>query len=129
GADQEQLRIIAELVELYDIPEPMNAQTARVTKLFHVKYSKAVVIAETIKDAYRDLLSSNDKALQGAQQQQQNNRPEATIIRNYGPQIGGDADNSNQEKRTQITFKGKLSIGIDEITNTLLVSAEGESLL
>lgn len=128
GADREQLRVIAELIKLYDVPEPVNAQNARVTKLFHVKYSKATVIAETIKDAYRDLLSSNDKALQN-QQQQQNNRPEATIIRNYGPQLGGNEGDQDREKRTQMTFKGKLSIGIDEVTNTLLVSAEGDSLL
>jgi type II secretory pathway component GspD/PulD (secretin) len=126
GADRGQLAVIAELIELYDVPEPSSSQSMRVTKLFRIKYSRAEVIAETLKDAYRDLLSANDKALQ-AQQQQEGQRPTATIIRSYGPQIpGGDDD---QEKKTQITFKGKLSIGVDDITNTLLVSAEGESLM
>jgi type II secretory pathway component GspD/PulD (secretin) len=126
GADRGQLAVITELIELYDVPEPATSQSMRVTKLFHVKYSRAEVVAETIKDAYRDLLSSNDKSLQ-AQQQQQGQRNGATIIRSYGPQLPGGEEDS--EKKTQITFKGKLSLGVDEITNTLLVSTEGESLM
>ena len=65
GADAEQLKTIRELIELYDVPEPVNSQKARVTKLFSIKYSKASVVAAVIKDAYRDLLSTNDPALAG----------------------------------------------------------------
>jgi type II secretory pathway component GspD/PulD (secretin) len=126
GADRGQLEVIADLIELYDVPEPSSSQSMRVTKLFPIRYSRADVIAETIKDAYRDLLSSNDKALQ-AQQQQEGQRSSATIIRSFGPQASGPEE--DREKQTQITFKGKLSIGVDEITNTLLVSTEGESLM
>jgi hypothetical protein len=123
GADRGELKIIQELIELYDVPEPVNAQNARVTRVFPVKYSKASVIAAALKDAFIDLLSSNDRALQN---QQQNDRPTATVIRNYGiPGVGGEPE----EKRTQITFKGKLAIGVDELTNSLIVSAEGESLI
>jgi type II secretory pathway component GspD/PulD (secretin) len=126
GADRGQLEIISELIELYDVPEPVTSQSMRVTKLFQIKHSRAEVIAETIKDAYRDLLSSNDKALQ-AQQQEQGQRTSATIIRSYGPSVPGSEE--EPDRKTQITFKGKLSLGVDEITNTLLVSAEGDSLM
>ena len=33
------------------------------------------------------------------------------------------------EKKTQVNFKGKLSIGIDELSNTLVVSTEGQNLM
>ena len=65
GADAEQLRTIKELIELYDVPEPVNSQKARVTKLITIKYSRASVVAAVIKDAYRDLLSTNDPAHAG----------------------------------------------------------------
>ncbi len=68
GADAEQLKTIKELIELYDVPEPVNSQKARVTKLITIKYSKASVVAAVIKDAYRDLLSTNDPALQGGRE-------------------------------------------------------------
>jgi hypothetical protein len=126
GADRGQLEIIAELIELYDVPEPVTSQSMRVTKLFRIKHSRAEVIAETIKDAYRDLLSSNDKALQ-AQQQEQGQRTSATIIRSFGPSVPGSDE--EPDRKSQITFKGKLSLGVDEITNTLLVSTEGDSLM
>jgi hypothetical protein len=124
GADKKQLQVIAQLIELYDVPEPVKSQNMRVTKLFSVRYSKASVIAATLKDAFIDLLSSNDRALQN---QQQNNRPSATVIRNFGPPVGGESE--PPEQRTQITFKGKLSIGVDDVTNSLVVSADGQALL
>ena len=74
---------------------------------------------------YRDLLSSNDKALQ--QQQggdQKNKRPESQNI--YITNFGGGED---EGKPTEVKFKGKLSIGIDELSNTLVVSTEGENLM
>jgi type II secretory pathway component GspD/PulD (secretin) len=121
GADAKQLQIIKELIEIYDQPEPTESQTARVSALFQIKYSKASVIAEAIKDVYRDLLSSNDKAL--GQNPEQRNRSSGSISYLFG---FGDSD---APERTKATFKGKLSMGVDDVTNTLLVSAEGENLM
>jgi type II secretory pathway component GspD/PulD (secretin) len=121
GADAKQLQTIKELIEIYDQPEPTESQTARVSALFQIKYSKASVIAEAIKDVYRDLLSSNDKAL--GQNPEQKNRSAGSISYLFG-MGGGDAP-----ERTKATFKGKLSMGVDDVTNTLLVSAEGENLM
>lgn len=128
GADPAQLKTISELIELYDVPEPVSSQNARVTKLFYVKYSRASVIAETIKDAYRDLLSSNDRALQngGGKQQRQSRSGGMTVISPFG--FGGESS-PPADNRTSARFEGKLSIGIDDVSNTLLVSTEGENLM
>ncbi len=126
GADPEQLRIIKDLIELYDVPEPVNSQNARITKLFIVKYSKASLIANTMKDAYRDLLSSNDRALQNANKQNKQQRPPGmTVISMAG--FGGDSPPT--DTRTSARFDGKLSIGVDDVSNSLLVSTEGENLM
>ncbi|MBM4091642.1 MAG: hypothetical protein FJ276_19775 [Planctomycetes bacterium] len=128
GASAEQLRTIAELIELYDVPEPVNVQNARITRLFPIRFSRASVVADTVKDAYRDLLSDNDKALQ-------QNRPGGPPERGFGGSgmsfiAGfGVAEGGESKDRTSVRFKGKLSIGVDDITNTLLVSTEGENLM
>ena len=125
GADEQQLQTIADLIKLYDVPEPVSSQSTRITKLFPIRYSRAGLIAETVKDAYRDLLSDNDKALQKNTGGNQSQRPSSGMtIMNLG---FGDED--AESPRTSVRFKGKLSIGVDDVTNTLLVSAEGESLM
>ena len=124
GASADQLATIEELIAVYDKPEPEESQSARVSAVFQIKYSKATVIAEAIKDVYRDLLSSNDKSLQ------QQGNPEAKNRQPSGmTYIFNDGETNDKPDRTHLTFKGKLSIGIDEVSNTLLVSAEGEQLM
>ncbi len=133
GATGEQLRTIAELIELWDVPEPVNKRKTRFTRLIKVEYGKAEKIAETVKEAYRDLLSSNDKAFSTPGRGGQNagggggGKEEATKSRNGS---GSELQSSDQDGGgADFSFKGKLSLGIDEIGNTLLVSAEGEPLL
>jgi hypothetical protein len=125
GADSQQLETVAQLIELYDQPPPEDAQSRRVTQIFSIRFSKAEVISEALKDVYRDLLSANDKAL-AQQQQQQNQRPAGET---YITNIGFGEEDEQRDRRTQVSFKGKLSIGVDELTNTLLVSTEGEALM
>jgi type II secretory pathway component GspD/PulD (secretin) len=120
GADAEQLRTIEELVRLWDTPPPKNSESARVTSVFAIRYSKASVVAETVKEVYRDLLSSNDKALQQGRDDKR--------ASNQTTYIFGEGGSEN-ERRTQVNFKGKLSIGVDEVSNTLLVSTEGQNLM
>lgn len=126
NADSSQLSTIDELIEVYDVPEPLSSQTARITRLFPIQFSKASVVAETIKDAYRDLLSSNDKAFrqQGKQQQSQRTSSGMTYLNPFG-----GASQPQDRSQTQVRFKGKLSLGIDDVSNTLLVTTEGESLM
>ncbi len=119
NADDQQLRLIEDLIKLWDTPAKTQDDDLRYTQLVRVQYSKATSIVETIKDAYRDLLSSNDKAFQ---------------------QRGGDGNGNSEEKRDNNTevvrngalnfaFNGKLSLGVDPVTNSVLVSAQGEELL
>ena len=132
GASSEQLKTIAELIELWDVAEPVSKKKARYTKLVNVRFGKADKIAETIKEAYRDLLSSNDKAFRGGGGQggQQGNRQDKTSKSRNGDGAGlVDQENGREASGADFSFKGKLSLGVDTVGNTLLVSAEGEALL
>jgi len=109
GADATQLKKIEELIKVYDRPQPMDAKSVRKTETVHLEYSPAKKVADTIKDVYRDLLSSNDKALAGNQEQHR----ERVIRFSF--------DDEGSQK--QPTYKGLLSIGVDEVSNSLILSA------
>ncbi|MCA9192075.1 MAG: hypothetical protein KDB03_09940 [Planctomycetales bacterium] len=121
GADDIDRKTIKELIELWDVPEPVDETGIRFTRLVRIQYSRADAIVNTLKEAYRDLLSANDKAFQ--------------------QQAGGDRNSSSTEEKwnnngggvtgggMSFSFKGKLSLGPDPITNSVLVSAEGKPLL
>ncbi|GIW97178.1 MAG: hypothetical protein KatS3mg111_0511 [Pirellulaceae bacterium] len=117
GADDIDRQTIKELIELWDVPPPVDEETVRYTRLVRIRYSKAEVIAATIKDAYRDLLSANDPAVQRGRN---NNGTEEEKRAEGGVQDGGGMS---------FSFKGKLSLGVDALTNSILVSAEGMKLL
>jgi type II secretory pathway component GspD/PulD (secretin) len=124
GADDAERQTIRELIRIWDVPEPTNSSNIRFTKLVRIKYSRAEVIAEALKDAYRDLLSANDKAFQ------QQNGPSSSVG-------GGESKRESQDEGATVSssgglnfaFKGELSIGVDKVTNTLIVSAKGKELL
>lgn len=133
GADAEQLQTIEELIEIWDVPEPVNKRKTRFTRLLPIRFGKAEKIAGTVKDAYRDLLSSNDKAFQqnqgGAQEGNATARKQTPKNRDGGGSELVDTAGGRESGGSDFTFKGKLSIGIDDVGNTLLISAEGEPLL
>ena len=122
GADDVQLKTIEELIRLWDVPEKTNKQKLRYSKLMHVEFSNAEVIVEAIKEAYRDLLSTNDKAFEKEK---------------AGGGGGGGASESKRGSSSDsifnggmnYSFSGRLSMGVDKITKTIIVSAEGEDLL
>ena len=66
-----------------------------------------------MKDVFRDLLSSNDKALEKKEGDQQQTR---TTVYSFG-ELDGDYEDS------PILFKGLLSIGVDGVSNTLVISS------
>ena len=125
NATEEQLATIQDLIDLYDVPEPVNSEAARHTKTIKVKYGKARTIETTLKDVFRDLLSGNDKAFE-----QQDNGNDQSREGNRGSSFfsgfGNESSNSNGPKAT---FKGKLSFGVDESTNMLIVTTEGPKLM
>jgi type II secretory pathway component GspD/PulD (secretin) len=115
GATSEQLRRIGELIKLYDVPEPENSKVSRMTRPFPIKHSRASIIGDVIKDVYRDLLSANDKALESFNESKNKGRR----TEYYG---GWGNETSDDGKINQGKFKGLLSVGIDETSNTLLIS-------
>ncbi len=128
GADPDQLRIIEDLItNVYDIPPgAADAKAIRKTQVFKIRYSKARIVADAIKDVYRDLLSDNDKALAEANNNRKDTRPS-------GPSYtyvfsDGEEDGASKKPETPVKFKGLLSIGVDELANNLIVSAP-ETLL
>lgn len=134
GANAEQLKTIEELIALWDVPEPVNKRKTRFTRLLAIEFGKAEKIADTVKDAYRDLLSSNDKAFQ---QERSGSGPSSSERRqtprnrtgNGSDLVDTSGQRGGESGGSDFTFKGKLSIGVDDIGNTLLISAEGEPLL
>ena len=125
GADAQQLKVIEELINIYDQPVATDGKQVRKTQIYTLKYSKATTIAEALKDVYRDLLSTNDKAYQNQQTKEGQKPPEKNYTFVYGSS-GGDDKTKQQE--TPIKFKGLVSLGVDDISNTVIVSAP-ESLL
>jgi hypothetical protein len=124
GASADQLRQIEELIKMYDNPRPTNTRPARVTQLFYIKHSRASVIAEVIKDVYRDLLSTKDKALESYNQTKNQGRggQRGYISYDFG-------EHEDDGKMSQQRFSGALSMGIDDTTNTLLVSCATQNMM
>lgn len=122
NATAEQLATIERLISIYDRPETNDPRAVRLTRTFGLKFSQASVIAETVKSVYRDLLSSNDPSLQnkGDGKQQPQTGPSMSYV--FGRSSNND-DKKDEPKDQPIRFKGLLSIGVDEISNTIVVSA------
>lgn len=115
-ADSRQMKTIEELIEVYDAPSPADTRSLRVNRFFRLKNAKAAVVAQAVKDVFRDLLSSNDKALEkpGGDQKQQAPRG----FSGFGGSDGGDDDDD------PVRFKGLLSIGVDHESNVLVISSQ-----
>src|SRR5205807_3341237 len=91
NASPSQLAEIEQLIHEFDKPAPANSVEQRTTRPIKVKYSKPTLIANAIKDVYRDLLSSRDKEFDRGEQKD-NKRPTAervTVI-DYGSSSSSD---------------------------------------
>jgi hypothetical protein len=119
GADAQQLKIIQDLIDVYDVEEQKDSGAARLTKVYHIKHSKSRIIADALKEVYRDLLSVNDPAMQQNKANDKERPPERSFTYIYGSSGGDDG----KKPDTPVKFKGALSIGVDELSNTLIVSA------
>ncbi|MGB7324745.1 MAG: secretin N-terminal domain-containing protein, partial [Rubripirellula sp.] len=132
NASSEQLQTITELIELWDIAEPVSKKKARYTSLVQIQFGKADKIAETVKEAYRDLLSSNDKTFAGGKGGNPGGGGGKGEVSKSREGSGSELQNTESGRDgggADFSFKGKLSLGVDTIGNTILVSAEGEPLL
>jgi type II secretory pathway component GspD/PulD (secretin) len=114
GATPSELDTIRRLIELYDVPEPIDEAKTRHTRFFYIKYHDAPAIAATVKGAFADLLSSEDRAAQYPGREQQN----------------GQGQGSDQPPPRPIgRSSSKLSIGVDTVSNVVIVNTEGEELM
>lgn len=121
-ADQKQLQTIEDLIGIYDIPEPSDSRSMRVTTIFRLKHAKAGMVAAAVKDVFRDLLSSNDKALEADDKGQRQSGGGLVTFLPRGPSSSSGGEGDEEEP---IRFKGLLSMGIDDSSNTLIVSSSG----
>ena len=120
-ADAKQLQTIEDLIGIYDVQEPSDSGSMRVTTIFRLKHAKAALVAAAVKDVFRDLLSSNDKALE-ADDKGPRQSGGGGLVTFLPP---GPTKEGSEGEEEPIRFKGLLSMGIDDSSNTLIVSSSG----
>ena len=124
NATPSQLRQIEDLLKIWDRAPDQKGGALRLTKLWPLKNAKASEVAATLKDVYRDLLSTNDPALKEGQgddeKKSQPSAPSTTYIYGRG---GAGGDDDGREPDPPIRFKGLISVGVHDESNTLVVSA------
>jgi type II secretory pathway component GspD/PulD (secretin) len=109
GASADQLQKIGQLIDLYDQPESQHKDLQRKTEIYEMRFSRAEAVAEVVKEVYRDLLSSNDRAFSRDRREGEGRNSDVGYGSNYVTRIP--------------QFRGLLSIGIESTSNTLVVSA------
>ena len=125
NASASQLKIIKDIIDLYDRPANPDLYLHRKTEAIRIEYSQASDIASTLKDVYRDLLSSKDKEFQDKEGKQS-----FSSIGADKPYVFGDARSvrNGREGPVLVRFSGALSIGVDSVSNSVIVSAREEVL-
>jgi hypothetical protein len=118
NASPAQLETIKKLIDIYDQPV---GEVTRKTEIVPVKYSKAQDVATALKEVYRDLLSSKDKEFQDQRGGDRRGRQET-----YYRFFGGSGGDDKKKAPVKLAFEGALSVGVDTISNALIISAEEE---
>jgi len=113
-----------QLIAEYDQPAPADSVKTRRTAAIKIRYSKASTIATALKDVYRDLLSSRDREFDKGDKRQQSAQQERVTVIEYG-QPSSDGS-SKRPSPVKIGFEGALSVGVDDISNMLIVSVQEE---
>ena len=122
NATPEQLGIVRDLVKIYDEPASEDSISARRFQMFKIQFAQAEDVAKTVKDVYRDLLSSKDKVFdsnRGGGEKEQSSQT-TNYYRVYG------SDDDKKPKKIKASFAGAISVGVDPISNTVIVSAQEE---
>ncbi len=122
GASETQLTAIKQLIEIYDQPPKSEINYySRKTEVVPLKFSRAQDIAKSLKEVYRELLSSKDKEFED----KEGNQPMSgrKIPYSFG-EVPKNAD--GEDDPVLIDFEGVLSIGVDEVSNSLIISARLE---
>ncbi|MEX2306730.1 MAG: secretin N-terminal domain-containing protein [Pirellulales bacterium] len=121
NASPSQSAEIEQLIEVFDRPARSDSVEHRQTAAIKVHYSRPSVIATAVKEVYRDLLSSRDKEFdRGDQRGEQRTTAERVTILNYGSSSSDD----DRQSPVKVGFDGALSLGADDISGILIVSAQ-----
>jgi hypothetical protein len=122
NATPSQLEVIRKLIEIYDQPVSEDSVSKRRTDIVPIKYSSAQDIGTAIKEVYRDLLSSKDKEFQegNGRDRDEGGRSRSERFSFFG----GSSSSSQKSAPMKMSFEGALSIGVDEISNSLIISAD-----
>ncbi|WP_172992078.1 secretin N-terminal domain-containing protein [Lacipirellula parvula] len=121
NATEAQLEVIRNLIKIYDQPPSEDSVTRRRTDVVPIRYSNAQDIGTAIKEVYRDLLSSKDKEFQaGGREGDEGGRSRSERFSFFG----GSSSSSQKSTPMKMSFEGALSIGVDEISNSLIISAD-----
>jgi len=118
NASDAQLEVIRKLIEIYDQPVSEDSVAKRRTDVVQIKYSQAQDVAAAIKEVYRDLLSSKDKEFQGREGNERDRGSRGSSYSFWG------GSSSQKSAPMKMSFEGALSIGVDEISNTLIICAD-----
>jgi type II secretory pathway component GspD/PulD (secretin) len=122
NASPSQLSEIEQLIETFDRPPRNDSVEIRDTMPVKILYSKPSVIEAAIKDVYRELLSTKDKEFdRGDKRGEQRTTAERVTVFNYP----GSGDNSSDRATpVKVSFDGALSLGADDVSGILIVSAQ-----
>ena len=122
NASPTQLAEIEQLIEQFDKPAASDSVEIRQTAAIKIMYSRPSVIAAAVKEVYRDLLSSRDKEFEGGDKREQRANAERVTVINYGG--GGSDSGGDRPSPIKVGFDGALSMGADDISGVLIVSAQ-----
>lgn len=124
NASPTQLKEINQLIDEFDKPARSDSVEIRQTAAIKIKYSRPSVIAAAVKEVYRDLLSSKDKEFDRANKKDDRSLAERMTVISYG---GGSQQSDSGNDRSspmKIGFDGALSLGADDVSGVLIVSAQ-----
>jgi len=124
NASAQQLAEIQQLIEQFDRPAKSDSVEIRQTAAIKIHYSKPSVIAAAVKEVYRDLLSSRDKEFDRGDKREERSSTERTTILSFGPSSSSSNSGSDRQSPIKIGFDGALSLGADDVSGVLIVSAQ-----
>lgn len=121
-----QLKTIGDLIKIYDQKISEDSIPARQTKIFTLKYSKAPAIANAIKEVYSGLFNSQDLDNKNQKGSKDKEKSLSTyrfqsVVRIYD---SSNINNKTPPQPIEARFDGVLSLGVDEVSNTIIVSSQ-----
>jgi hypothetical protein len=122
NASATQLAEIQQLIEQFDKPTRSDSVEVRQTAAIKIQYSRPSIIAAAVKEVYRDLLSKRDKEFDRGDKREEKSATEHMTVLSFGP--SSSDPNNDRTSPVKIGFDGALSLGADDVSGVLIVSAQ-----